>query len=61
MKAKEIAALVQPEGQGKSTFNAYKRTLKELPNFTDEQLAQLGFEVWDTAYQRADKIVGEDE
>lgn len=61
MKAKEIAALVQPEGQDKSTFNAYKRFMKELPNFTDDQLAKAGFEVWDTAYQRASKILGEDE
>lgn len=59
MKLKEINALVMPEGQDKSTFNAYKRIMKELPNLNDEQLAKLSFEVWDTAYQRADSVASE--
>lgn len=57
MKLKDINALVMPEGQEKTTFNAYKRALKELPSLTDNQLAQLSFEVWNEAYQRADSIV----
>lgn len=59
MKLKDINALVMPEGQEKTTFNAYKRILKELPNLHGEQLAQLSFEVWDTAYQRAASVAGE--
>lgn len=58
MKLKDINALVMPEGQEKTTFNAYKRILKELDNLEDGQLAQLSFEVWNTAYQRADSVAG---
>lgn len=47
-----IKNLKQPESQDRNVFNAYKRTLKELKNFTTQQLASLHFETWHEVKQR---------
>lgn len=53
MKESDIKNLVCPEGQDKTTFNAYKRIIKELDNLTNEQISGLHYLTWETAYKRS--------
>lgn len=52
MKEKEIKSLVKPEGQEQTTFNAFKRFLKIIPELDNNQLAIGGFEIFHEARTR---------
>lgn len=50
-----MTKLVQAEGQDRNVFNTLKRTIRDLPQLTDEQLAILHFETWHNARIRAEE------
>lgn len=56
MKTSDIKNIPYPEGQAKTTFNAYKRILKEMDNLTNEQISGLHYVTWETAYKRSKEV-----
>lgn len=54
-----MTKLVQGEGQDRNVFNTLKRTIRDLPKLTDEQLAILHFETWHNARIRAEDKINE--
>ncbi|ANA49209.1 hypothetical protein PMW_84 [Pseudomonas phage phiPMW] len=53
-----ITELNKPEGQDRKVFNQFKKALEHLPDFTNEQLARLQFEVFHEARMRTDHAQG---
>lgn len=60
MNNKQIKSLVKPNDQASTTFNAFKRFLKILPELTNEQLAISNFEVYHEAHKRRGQSKGEE-
>lgn len=50
-----MTKLEQAEGQDRNVFNTLKRTIRDLDQLSDEQLAILHFETWHNARLRADE------
>jgi formate-dependent nitrite reductase cytochrome c552 subunit len=55
-----VPKLVQGEGQDRNIFNNVKRTVRDIKQLTNEQLAVLHFESWHEARSRAAGIIEEE-